>query len=482
MPQTADGSSCMNSLFFFDDWLLFAREGLDRRQGRPERIGQFALDPQADPDLESIRGLGIVHDPIGGGYEMVVDCQSRSGMRFFTRLRSDDPYRWPTQEWKSGSGPLWTRADNVYLDQHGRPLDCFNVLCLAGTPLAQKGYVATFFDYARTHRGDAHHSPQPSAAIGFSRDGLHFEVEAGNCYIPHHSDTSNPPIYNPWTGEFLIYCRPEQSDRRIGVVTTRDFRTFSPYETILQPDPLDPVGREFYGLTPWLQDDLFVGTLSIYDTEPTEKAHVRMQGINEMQLAYSYNGKNWYRASREMFLERGEPGTDSGGSIYAGMPVRTPANRLLFGTMVSWTEHGMDIEHCPEEWRRTPYRSYLYEMRPDGFVFLRTSARCGRLRTKAIVPQGGELTINALTTPSGHVKAVMLDAQTFEPIPNYTLDDAIPLVGDELTGTLRWRERKNLDELKDRRVMLELHVREADLYALRFPYRVHLGEYIRDRV
>jgi hypothetical protein len=347
--------------------------------------------------------------------------------------------------------------------------------------LADRGCGATFYDYHRTHRGDEKNSDKPSATVGFSKDGLRFDVDEDAFWIPHHSDTGNPVIYNPWTGQFIIICRPEQTDRRVGVVTTTDFKTFSPYETVLQPDAEDPVGREFYGLFPFRHDDMFLGMLSIFDTDPAEKAHARMDGVNQMQLAYSYNGKNWYRASREMFMPRGPAGSYSGGSVYGG-PVRISEGRLLFTGMVVWTEHGLDVDHCSEEWKQRLFRTYMYEMRPDGYAFLITPAKYGRIRTKVVVPDGGDLIVNARTCPSGHVKAVMIDAETFEPLPNYTLEDAVPLVGDELAGTLRWRERSNLDELKGKRVMLELHAREAELYALRFGYRVHLGEHIRDRV
>ena len=47
---------------------------------------------------------------------------------------------------------------------------------------------------------------------------------------------------------------------------------------------------------------LVLGMLSIYDAEPTERCHYKMSGTNHMQLAYSYNGRNWYRASREPFM------------------------------------------------------------------------------------------------------------------------------------------------------------------------------------
>jgi len=126
--------------------------------------------------------------------------------------------------------------------------------------------------------------------------------------------------------------------------------------------------------------------------------------------------------------------------------------------------------------------SHLYQMRKDAFAYLRTRARHGRIRTKCVVLQGGEMTANMRTVPTGYVKVEVLDNATYEPIPNYTLEDAVPLSGDELSGTIRWRQRANLDELKGKHVILDVHVREGALYAMRFGYGVHLGEYAHNRV
>jgi len=311
--------------------------------------------------------------------------------------------------------------------------------------------------------------------IAFSRDGLNWEVDTKTRWIRHLSDTGDFPIYNPKAGQFMIFCRPEFVDRRVAYVTTKDMKTFSPPTTVLQPDAEDPVCREFYGLSPMLYEDIFVGTLLIYDTEPTENTAFKMQGTNEVQLAYSYNGQNWYRASRQAFFARTEPGTPAGGCVYIGAPLRTIENRLLFWVMAVGVEHGIeDPGH--------PALTYLYDMRLDGFVYLKTRARQGLIKTKTVVSQGGELTMNVRTTPTGYVKVVVLDAtpnaDTFgKPLPNYTFEDAIPVTGDEIFGRAQWRNRNNLDELKGKPIMLEVHVREGELYALRFPYQVGLQNY-----
>ncbi|MCK4417411.1 MAG: hypothetical protein KAV99_04530 [Candidatus Latescibacteria bacterium] len=49
-------------------------------------------------------------------------------------------------------------------------------------------------------------------------------------------------------------------------------------------------------------------------------------------------------------------------------------------------------------------------------------------------------------------------------------------------NNVRWHKRKNLDELKDRPVILEVTVREGEMYALRFSYQVALVEQPHEQV
>ena len=111
-------------------------------------------------------------------------------------------------------------------------------------------------------------------------------------------------------------------------------------------------------------------------------------------------------------------------------------------------------------------------MRLDGWTYLRTRARFGRIQTKSIMLGGGAMTINVRTAPTGGARVAILDYQTMEPTPHYGLDDCVEVYGDGVTGLVRWLERDNLDELKERPVIIEVQVREGELYALRFPYRM----------
>ena len=56
MSQEKTADECMNSMFFFDDWMLQAREGLDRIQGRPVLLAE--IRPELPEHLSRSGGDG----------------------------------------------------------------------------------------------------------------------------------------------------------------------------------------------------------------------------------------------------------------------------------------------------------------------------------------------------------------------------------------------------------------------------------------
>ena len=104
------------------------------------------------------------------------------------------------------------------------------------------------------------------------------------------------------------------------------------------------------------------------------------------------------------------------------------------------------------------------------------------IRTKALVPEGDELTLNVRTNRAGSVKVQVLDGVTFEPMPHYTLEEAIPITGDHLFAKAQWQNRDNIAELVGRPVTLEVHVREGELYALRLPHKAFYTSWLAHRL
>ena len=457
------------SLHFFDDWRLRTREGFDRHQGRPEPLCEIPLGTR--PELSILRGLtGPQYDERRRCWFAIVDCHCVDGSpRFHLRIETDDPHHWEAPRWSEGSDPIWRRTDNLVVDQYDEPIACFSILPLSGTPHADRGYFMNMYRYIAA---DGVRTP---GAVAFSQDGFRFDVDVDTQWIDYLSDTGNPTIYDPVIGQYRIYCRPHFADRRAAMLLSPDLNSFGEPTVVLQPDALDPPNREFYGIEPMHLDDMYVAHLAVYDSEPTEiEAPAKMQGTTQTELAYSYNGQNWYRARREPFVPRTEAGSFFGGAVYPSAPMRTAEDRLLFHCMGQGVEHGAHDEGIPEDrlTEATSWRTFQYEMRLDGWNYLRTRARYGKIQTKALIPAGGELTINVRTAPTGEARVAVLDFGTLEPLPHYALADCVPINGDAVAGKVHWQERQKLDELKDRPVILEVQVREGELYALRFAYRM----------
>lgn len=461
----------MESLFFFDDWLLDVRQGLDRKMGQPQYVKP--IYPKGHPVLTAARLKSVHFNESIGRYVAYVDCLVPEGQRrFMSRVESDDPLEWPLPRVSEGSGPLWQRTENVILDQNGEGVWPSDYTFLAGTPLADRGYVATVTQF----------KDERQQYFAFSQDGINFDVWHEKPWRPYLSDTANPVVWDPFRERYLVGYRPWFVDRRVSMGTTTDFEQVHDLGVVLQPDSRDPPGTEFYGMGFHLQDDVFIGLLHVYSTEPTEHKRVKMEGCVEVHLAYSYDGDHWYRPFREPLLARREPGQPAGGSIYAGLcglsVVRSTEKRELIFAGGSMGDHDISDTELEDIGisSRNSWGQMIYDMRPDGCVYLKTRARWGHIRTRALLIEGDELTMNVRTLPTGHVRVQALDPNSYEPIPGFTLDECVPVTGDHLAAPVRWRERE-LGALMGKPVLLEVQVREGELYAMRFNYRPYYAAY-----
>jgi len=124
---------------------------------------------------------------------------------------------------------------------------------------------------------------------------------------------------------------------------------------------------------------------------------------------------------------------------------------------------------------RGAFGPLLYEMRLDGFCSMKTWGKDGLLRTKTIIPQAGEVSLNLRTTRHTAVRVQILDGDTGEPFSGYTFDEAIPISGDHLFAKPMWQEHQDLGALVGKPVRIEVQMREAELFAIRIPCQLYIG-------
>ena len=108
-----------------------------------------------------------------------------------------------------------------------------------------------------------------------------------------------------------------------------------------------------------------------------------------------------------------------------------------------------------------------YSLRTDGFASVNAPLAGGELLTRPLKFRGNRLLVNFATSGAGSLRVELQDAQG-QPLPGYTLNDAIRHVGDAINHTVRWKLGSDVGRFQDRLIRLRIVLHDADLYAFRF--------------
>ena len=456
----------MQGIWFFDDWMLERRDCLERVWGKPSFVKEIFTE-FAPPGYGYGGFMSVFYDERLGRYVMYVTTYPpyKAGFMIVIRLQSDDPCNWPNPSYDPSVTPDWKGFKDVTVDQNGEPIWAYTVHTLAGTPMAEHGYVSTVLDI-----------PRHLTLGGFSGDGVHFTVDRDRPWLDPGGDNPGDILWNEEAGLYEIITRPVVGDRRVCISTTKAFEEFSRRITVLQPDALDRVGTEFYVMPARPYEGMYIGMLHVFTTDRFEEScelnppwsQIKMYGRMETELTYSYNGLHWYRSARDPFMGLRDYGLQGGGMVYGMEMLRTKSDKLLFYAHAVKGGHG-DAATIHEAGLDTTglENAVLYEMRLDGFCSLKTWGYKGVLRTKTIVPKSGQISLNVRTMAHTEIRVQILDGKTAEPIPGYTWDEAEPISGDHLFAEPRWKQRSDISELIDRPIRIEIAMREAELFAIR---------------
>ncbi|MEZ6127117.1 MAG: hypothetical protein R3C59_00380 [Planctomycetaceae bacterium] len=108
-----------------------------------------------------------------------------------------------------------------------------------------------------------------------------------------------------------------------------------------------------------------------------------------------------------------------------------------------------------------------YVLRTDGFVSVHTGSTAGELVTKPLIFSGSELHLNFSTSAAG---SLLIEFQTLDgaAMPGFSATDCLPIWGDEIDRTVRWRGNRDLTLLAGQPVRLRFVMTECDLYSFQF--------------
>lgn len=161
--------------------------------------------------------------------------------------------------------------------------------------------------------------------------------------------------------------------------------------------------------------------------------------------------------------------------LEALIPLTAPQDRA--GNRSNYLAWGLlELPHTPSEWSVYATEAYYagpatrlrrFTFRRDGLVCLSAQGGTGEVLTRPLRFQGRKLLLNFRTERNGSLRVEVQDPDGI-PLPNFTLEDAIPLQGDELTATAMWSQGGDLTSLADKPVQLRFVLDHADLFSMQF--------------
>ncbi len=110
---------------------------------------------------------------------------------------------------------------------------------------------------------------------------------------------------------------------------------------------------------------------------------------------------------------------------------------------------------------------HRYSLRLDGFASLHAEYETGEMVTKPFTFRGDRLMLNYSTSAAGGIRIEIQD-ETEKPIPGYSIDDAVEMIGNEIERAARWKSGDDVSSLVGRTVRLKFVMKDADLFALQF--------------
>ncbi|MGC9316926.1 MAG: exo-alpha-sialidase [Armatimonadota bacterium] len=301
----------------------------------------------------------------------------------------------------------------------------------------------------RRYRMYWHSGADSGIRTATSPDGLHWTrspdivVEAGD---------RNTAYRDPETGRFEVITRiPGRGIRTCGLWTSEDGEHFEHVGEIVAPDERDPEETQLYGMIQFDYAGLRLGFLEMF--------FVPQRTLNT-QLVYSRDGRQWRRAcDRQTFLDMGPPGRWDQAWV---TPSHNPPIRI--GDRLYIFYQGRQTLH----WADPPFGHIgsvgLAFLRPDGFVSMDAQNEEGSITTAPLLLAGEHLHLNVRARP-GSVAVEVLDAEGGA-LPGLSREDCVPLtMEDTLDHIVRWKDGRDLGELRDQPVRLRFHLQGAKLYS-----------------
>ena len=335
-------------------------------------------------------------------------------------------------------------------------------------------YVCMFFD--QYERG---------AYLGYSADGIHWRREPKPFWrtlvdvTGWGDDTLMSLIYdsskrrwvmyrrvNPQESERLVaqpvdenWPRPDRAMRVMGYADSADLKHWENHRIIMIPDADDPADIEFYGFTPNIFHQVYVGYLWVYHM-------ARDRETIDIQLTTSRDGVNFTRCCRrEVFIPNGP-------REYYDYMITTgdQPEPIIVNDQVYIFYQAANFDHTASDGLRPhgEITGALCTFTRDRFVSLETGVPppC-RVVTKPFVIEHPKLFLNAATWGDGTIQVEVL-GRDWRSIDGFTAQEANVIKGNALNHPVHWKGNEDLGRLVGKEVRLKFNMADARLHAMHF--------------
>ena len=464
-------------LLFWDLARLDHWDNVERVQGEP-RFRPEAVYTDPGGGRAGVIFPSVWRDPAGGPWRMVYSLRWSP----FTLMlaESDDGIRWrpaPRPDIVPEGGKiaphhLFTlpsgEGSGVYRDPVAADGFPFKIFArVGGEPALKRALADPGHPWHAVAAAEGAKRYISDTVTLVSRDGIAWSIKPDGRW-DQKGWHPEPPVfafYNPKRRRHVLTARPGWGDRRVVLRETEDFRTWEDPELLFQPDPLDdraPIG--LYGMPVIPYGTGYVGLLWIFHNSSSVPVGSFNQffGVMDAQLAFSTDGRRFFRGPRRPFVSR-TPEPEHGCTQIRPSSVVVTDSEIRIYSEAHRGAHGREGKE--QKRHEEPLSAMtLHTLRRDGFAYLRPRGDTGRIQTKPLVLRRPEIRMNA-EARFGEVRWQATDVRS-RPLEGLSFEDCEPLrSGESLSHPLKWKNA-GLGPWVGKPIRLEIEIRNAALYAL----------------
>lgn len=446
-----------HTMLFWDDQALFERENLVRKYGVAKPVGK--LDHEG---LYSNFPAPFVIRMEDGIYRMIYAAKQHNdteNVRYFVADSEDGIHFHPVDTRDIVDLPDRVADNEINFKADNAPAD--------------KAYeIGTVFTDPKAPAEERYKMLLTAASVEtwsvdddvlYSSDLLHWKQLPGAVWKPFPgSEPICSVLVDANEYRYTILSRPMWGDRRVGVNQTNDFKTSTPYELVLQCDGLDEPLAELYGMRAFPYRDRFVGFPFLYENISSGIVNKYDGGTMTPHLAYSHDGKHWWRGSHQPVIDREDPETVAffgkvNHMVWLCGMIERDDDILLYAAGTT-DYHGEPFAHP------TDGNIGIYSLRKDGFVYFETedADKEAVLASRNVLWKGGDLEINLDVKEA----TVALYDHSWQPIEGFGHEDCETFSGNAIRWTPSFKNGRTMDEFIGKDICIEIRFRDGRLYSV----------------